>query len=229
MAEQTTFQHMVGVTGDTKILRFQIPGWDKLTKKQKNLLWCLYNATLWGRDIYYDQNFKYGLYIRRTFEKIIKANLYVEPPSELTEDSQWSLFMDYVQSFWIHNGPHHNTHGDKLTPKFTQEYFIKLMHTVSLGAPPAGFDLLDVIFNPKIFPKKKVVNSIEDSATNFYVSLTSDEVRQYYQKQESLTPEEPEPLWHGLNSQLVRTNEGIINRPWCTGGMYAPAIHKMVE
>ncbi len=93
------FKYMVGQVGDVKILRYQIPGWDLLEKRQKNLLWCLYNAALHGRDIYYDQAFRFGLYIRKVLEMILKANLYVEPPTELTENSEWEFFMEYIKLY----------------------------------------------------------------------------------------------------------------------------------
>ena len=44
---------------DTKILRYQIPDFNKLTIKQKKLLYYLQEASLSGRDIYYDQNYKF--------------------------------------------------------------------------------------------------------------------------------------------------------------------------
>ena len=41
---------------DLKIVRYQIPGWDKLSPKQQALVYCLNMAGLSGRDIMYDQN-----------------------------------------------------------------------------------------------------------------------------------------------------------------------------
>ena len=57
---------------DLRILRYQVPGFDELTAKQKELAYYLYQAGLSGRDICWDQNFKYNLTVRRTLEEIVK-------------------------------------------------------------------------------------------------------------------------------------------------------------
>lgn len=224
------FKWMVGTVGDTKILRYQIPGWEFLTKQQKNLLWCLYNAALYGRDIYYDQSFRFGLYIRRVLEMILMANLYVEPPSELTEDDQWNLFMDYIQQFWMNNGIHNKTNGDKVLPKFTQEFFIKLMHTVTLPSPPPDCNLLDILYGD-VYPHKKIADSVEGSSTNFYWGLSTEQIQQYQRRLDRHTIDDPEPPEHGLNSQLIwnETNKTIEEKKWKIGGMYGSSLQKCVE
>jgi len=223
------FTYMVGMIDDTKILRYRIPGWEQLSVRQKNLLWCLYNAALYGRDIYYDQSFRFGLYIRHVLEMILRENLYVEPPSELTEEPEWKPFMEYIQLYWINNGIHNNMSGDKTTPKFSQEYFIKLMHTVTLPTPPPDCNLLDIIFgNP--YPKKKTVNSVEKSANNFYVNITTTQVEEYHKHLDTSSLNDSEPDEHGLNSQLIGSIDGTITeRRWKIGGMYGAALSKCTE
>ena len=55
---------------DLKILRYQIPGFDKLTLDQKKLVYYLSQAGLAGRDIMYDQNYRHNLKIRKALENI---------------------------------------------------------------------------------------------------------------------------------------------------------------
>ena len=55
---------------DLKLIRYQIPGWEKLSPKQQALVYCLNMAGLSGRDIMYDQNNRYNLRIRRLLENI---------------------------------------------------------------------------------------------------------------------------------------------------------------
>ena len=55
---------------DLKIVRYQIPGWEKLSPKQQALVYCLNMAGLSGRDIMYDQNNRYNLRVRRLLEDI---------------------------------------------------------------------------------------------------------------------------------------------------------------
>lgn len=238
------FAYYVETIGDVKILRYRIPGWELLTKRQKNLLWCLYNAALYGRDIIYDQLFRYGLYIRRVLELILRTNLYVEPPSELTEDPQWPLFVEYIYAIWFSNGIHQFTSNEKIIPRFTREYFIQLMHTVRMPIPPLGCNLLDIIFDPKVFPMRTVDNSIEESAVNFTFGLSTDEAIEYYQKLDDSDLDKLmdnptyEPEEHGLNSQIRKDSNGdipqstsqkIIKETWKVGGMYGAALAKCVE
>lgn len=223
------FKYLVHTVDDTKVLRYHIPGWEQLTKIQKNLLWCLYNAALYGRDIYYDQVFRFGLYIRKVLEMILRENLYTEPPSELTEDIQWLHFMEYIQLYWINNGIHNKMSGDKTVPKFSQEYFIKLMHTVKLPTPPPDCNLLDIIFGDA-YPKRKTVNSVENSSNNFYVGVTTNQVEAYQKQLDSRSTNDSEPEEHGLNSQLVGSPDGsITERRWKIGGMYGNALAKCAE
>ena len=64
------FQWQVDKFADIKILRYQIPDFDSLSLKQKELVYYLSQAALSGRDILWDQNYKYNLAVRRTLEAI---------------------------------------------------------------------------------------------------------------------------------------------------------------
>ena len=239
MAEE--FRYKVEEVGDFKIARYQIPGWEQLTKNQKELLYCLYNASMWGRDIIWDQNFRYGLYIRKVMESILKEN-WIDAPSDLTEEDEWDHFLEYVKLMYIGNGIHHPWSSEKIVPKFSPEYFINLMNTISVPRPPPGCDLLDIIFNPKTFPmrvnKKKGDDLVKTSAMNFYAAVSQKEAEDYYKMRKAEKEEHPEgvPLPYGMNSQLVKTTgmgahaqSDLIELTWCTHGMYGPALRKTVE
>ena len=74
-ADSTTteaFQWEAEQFADIRILRYQVPGWEQLSLQQKKLCYYLNMAGLAGRDILYDQNYKYNLRIRRALERIIK-------------------------------------------------------------------------------------------------------------------------------------------------------------
>ena len=47
--------------GDIKILRYRVPGFEELPLKQKELIYYLSQAALYGRDITFDQNCRYNL------------------------------------------------------------------------------------------------------------------------------------------------------------------------
>ena len=55
---------------DIQMLRYRLPGFEALSLNQKLYIYYLSEATLWGRDITFDQFGKYNLLIRSTLEKI---------------------------------------------------------------------------------------------------------------------------------------------------------------
>ena len=46
---------------DIKVLRYEVPGFENLPLQQKLLVYYLAEAAKCGRDILFDQNFKYNL------------------------------------------------------------------------------------------------------------------------------------------------------------------------
>ena len=68
--EATAFDYNVEQFADIKILRYQIPGWEELTLKEKKLVYYLVEAGLSGRDIMWDQNYRHNLKIRKALENI---------------------------------------------------------------------------------------------------------------------------------------------------------------
>mgnify|MGYP000341872999 CR=1 FL=1 len=64
------FEYEVDRFADIRILRYKLDGFDRLTPKQKELVYYLTMAGLAGRDIMWDQNCKYNLEVRATLEKI---------------------------------------------------------------------------------------------------------------------------------------------------------------
>jgi dipeptidyl-peptidase-3 len=66
------------------------------------------------------------------------------------------------------------------------------------------------------------------SAGNFYEGLTQAEVEAYYNKLKN--PNDTMPIMFGLNSQLVKDEDGVITEHvWREDGMYGEAIHHIVE
>ena len=49
-------QVLLDTFADLQILRYELPGWEKLDLRQKTLIYYLAEATLAGRDIIYDQH-----------------------------------------------------------------------------------------------------------------------------------------------------------------------------
>ena len=64
-----TFQYQSEDFADVRILRYPIPGFEQLSERKKLLLYYFYKAALSGRDIIWDQNCKYNLYVRKIRRK----------------------------------------------------------------------------------------------------------------------------------------------------------------
>ncbi len=228
------FKYSTEQFADLRIQRYQVPGFDELTLKQKQLAYYLYQAALSGRDMIYDQNYKHNLYIRRTLEAIIKT--YNGDRS--TPD--FGKFMTYTKRVWFSNGIHHHYSNKKFLPEFSEEYFKQLIagsdeYELPLQNDERADDLvkkiIPIMFNPKIDAMK--VNQdpkfdlVKSSAVNFYDDVTQKEVEAFYKK--IVNPNDPEPVSYGLNSKLVRLKGEILERHYKANSIYAAAIVKIVE
>ena len=67
------FQWQIDQFADLRILRYQVPGFEALSTSQKELVYYLNEAALCGRDIFFDQNYKHNLKIRRTLDAIVQG------------------------------------------------------------------------------------------------------------------------------------------------------------
>ena len=115
---EQAFQYNVDKFYDLEILRYDVPEFDSLSLQQKQLVYCLSEAALWGRDILFDQNGRYNLRIRRTLE-----NLYNNYPYD-KKGEEFAAFERYLKRVWFSNGIHHHYSEDKFLPEFSEEWFI---------------------------------------------------------------------------------------------------------
>lgn len=215
------FDYNVEQFADIKILRYQIPGWDKLTLKEQKLVYYLTEAGLAGRDIMWDQNYRHNLKIRRALETI-----YMDYQGDKTSDD-WNAFSTYLKRVWFSNGIHHHYSNDKLKPGFTPDYLNELL--AASNATLEG-DAFDVIFNDKDSKKvnqSKGVDNVALSAVNFYgPDVTSADVINFYKDKTS--PDPDRPLSFGLNSQLVKDNGVLKERVYKQDGLYGSAIKEII-
>ncbi|MBI2270004.1 MAG: dihydrofolate reductase [Bacteroidetes bacterium] len=229
----SNFVYQVEQFSDLRILRYNVPGFNELTLKQKEMVYYLYEAALCGRDIYFDQNYKYNLTIRKTIETIIGTF----KSDKNTDD--YKKFLVYAKRFWFSNGMHHHYSNDKIIPEISKEYFAELIkgsNTAKLPLKgtekPAEFieRITPILFDSTVASKKVNLDPKNDlltsSAVNFYEGVTQKEVIAFYEK---MTDKDSKtPLMLGLNSKLVKQNGAIIEKKWMVGGMYTAAIEKIV-
>jgi len=216
------FNYVVEQFADLKILRYQIPGFDELTLKEKSLVYYLTQAGLAGRDMMWDQNYRHNLKIRNALE-----NVYTSFKGDKTIDD-WKAFEVYLKRIWFSNGIHHHYSNDKIKPKFSSEYLKLLLTETNTRLEGEAFD---VIFNDadnKKVNKKKDTDNVASSAINFYdPTITDADVEAFY-KTAYKGPKDT-PIEAGLNSKLVRENGKIVEKVWKSGGMYGKAIDEVVK
>ena len=70
-ADKGDFRFLIDEFADLKIMRYQVPGWEELTLQQKEYIFHLSEAAKYGRDIYWAQNSRYGLPVRKVVENIL--------------------------------------------------------------------------------------------------------------------------------------------------------------
>ncbi|WP_346881636.1 dihydrofolate reductase [uncultured Algibacter sp.] len=216
------FNYNVDEFADIKILRYQIPGWEKLTLKEQKLVYYLVQAGLSGRDIMWDQNYRHNLKIRKALEHV-----YANFNGDKTSDS-WNAFEIYLKRIWFSNGIHHHYSNDKLKPEFSSAYLKTLLSETNTTLEGEAFD---VIFNDKDSKKvnqAKGVDNVLLSAVNFYgPNVTNADVEKFYAAKKS--PDPKKPLSYGLNSQLVKENGTLKERVYKSGGLYGQAIDEIIK
>ncbi len=217
-----SFEYKVDQFADLAILRYQIPGWDELTLKEKELVYYLTQAGLAGRDIMWDQKYRHNLEIRAAFE-----NIYRNFNGEKNSDN-WTAFEVYLKRIWFSNGIHHHYSNDKMIPGFSKEYFDNLL--VSTNTTLTG-DAYEVIFNDKdskMVDKTKGVDNVLKSAVNFYgPNITTEDVINFYNAKKQ--PDPTKPLSYGLNSKLVKEDGEVKEVVYKADGLYGESISEIIK
>lgn len=231
--EPMVFNYKIDQFGDMQVLKFQLPGFDQLSLKQKEFIYYLSEATLCGRDILWDQNFKYNLLIRKTIETIIDSY------SGDRESENYKTFIVYAKRMFFANGIHHHYSNDKLKPGFVKEYFDTLVKNSDISKMPLSkgqnIDNLLSVISPVIFDETLYAKRVEQkagadmvaqSATNLYEGVTQKEVEDYYASLVKVG--DTQPVSYGLNSKVVKRDGKIIELVYHSGGLYTQAIDNII-
>ena len=220
---------------DLQLLRYRLNGFEQLSLSQKVLVYYLSKATLFGRDITFDQFGKYNLRIRKMLETVY-TDLRI--PHDTDEFRALEI---YLKRVWFSNGIYHHYGCEKFIPAFTADYLRQVLNMVDAtrlplrsGQTVEGLceELFPVIFNPDILPKR--VNKadgqdlVATSACNFYDNVTQQEAEDYYRQQKVMAEGDEQPVSYGLNSTLVKDDRGIHEEVWSADGRYANAIRHIV-
>jgi dipeptidyl-peptidase-3 len=219
---EDSFEYKVDQFADLAILRYQIPGWEELTLKEKELVYYLTQAGLAGRDIMWDQKYRHNLEIRSALE-----NIYRNFSGDKNSDN-WNAFEVYLKRIWFSNGIHHHYSNDKMRPGFSKEYFDNLLISTNTILTANAYE---VIFNDKdlkMVDKTKGVDNVFKSAVNFYgPNITTEDVVSFYESKKQ--PDPTKPLSFGLNSKLVKEDGEVKEVIYKADGLYGESISEIIK
>jgi dipeptidyl-peptidase-3 len=233
--EKAGFKWQADRFADIRVLRYQVPGFEELALETKELLFYLYKAALSGRDMTWDQNYKFNLTIRHTLEAIL-ADYSGDKSTQ-----EFAKFNEYTKRVWFSNGIHHHYMSGKIMPEFSAESFALYVNDVAdKGNLPLNEQqnveqllslLTPIMFDPKIAPKmvdqSAGIDNIVASSVNFYEGVTEAEVTEFY-KNKTNVDEKRKVSW-GLNSKLTKIDGQLVEQVWKVGGMYDKSISEIVQ
>ena len=235
--ENDNFNYKVDRFADIEVLRYRVDEFEDLSLQQKLYIYYLSQAAIEGRDILFDQNYRFNLVIRKLLE-----NIYLNYTGDRnTED--FHQFEIYLKRVWFASGIHHHYSMDKFVPGFSEDFFLNAARNVlseDLLIELAVVDnkyalklrhLFPIIFDPTVDAKR--VNQAEGqdliltSANNYYErGITQKEVEDFYNAKRN--PKDLTPVSYGLNSRLEKDFGNLKENVWKIGGMYSNQIEKIV-
>ena len=229
------FDYVEDRFADLQLLRYRLEGFEQLSLCQKRLIYYLSKATLYGRDITFDQFGKYNIRIRKMLEAIYTSDAIDH------ECDDFRAMEIYLKRLWFSNGIYHHYGCDKFEPGFSQEWLRQVICQIEVSKLPLYRhetvgnlvdELFPVIFDPNVLPKRVNKADGEDlvvtSACNFYDGVTQEEAEAFYQQQKDAAVDDKQPVSYGLNSTLVKDDKGIHEDVWSANGRYGNAIRQII-
>ena len=235
LGDSAHFDYVEDRFADLQLLRYRLEGFEQLSLCQKQLVYYLSKATLYGRDITFDQFGKYNIRIRKMLEAVYTSDAIDH------ECEDFKSLEIYLKRLWFSNGIYHHYGCDKLEPGFSQEWLRQVICQIEVSKLPLYRhetignlmdELFPVIFDPNVLPKRVNKADGEDlvvtSACNFYDGVTQEEAEAFYQQQKDAAVDDKQPVSYGLNSTLVKDDKGIHEDVWSANGRYGNSIRQIV-
>jgi len=234
------FEYLAESFADLKIIRYKVPNFEDLSIEDKKLIYYLSQASLSGRDIIFDQNYRHNLFVRRSLEAIVAG--YTGD----RENEDFKNFMEYTKRVWFSGGIHHHYSGKKIEPNFSRGYFMQLIANTTPNIEyPFPFDtrgsksrekrvlLIKVIFDMdydlKRVNKDDGADLIFDSANNYYGPNVTQEESEIFYTNLKTDSNEKNPIEYGLNSRLEKDKDGnLFENVYKVDGLYGEAISQMI-
>lgn len=229
MSQSKEFNYCVERFADLQILRYKLNGFEELSFKQKMYVYCLSEATLWGRNIVTDQKCKYNLALRSILDELY---VFVQSNKDKYVKDDVDALVTYIKQVWFSNGIHHHYSTDKIIPRFDEAFFSKIIEDANVNIPDelCKVELMRVIFDKDYLSKGVCTSEDKDviinSASNYYEGVSQKEAETFYGAKHS--ERGCDPMW-GLNSKLVRNSDGALSEQvCCIGGRYSEYLEKIV-
>lgn len=217
--------YVVDRFADIEVLRYDVPGFEDLSQRQRLFVYYLTEAALAGRDILWDQNCRYNLAIRDLLEDV-----YTNYKGD-RNDPQFRGFEKYLKQVEFANGIHHHYSMDKFMPEFTPEFLSAQVDKLP-RRPENLSELMRVIFEPSYMAKR--VNQAEGqdliatSANNLYgPGVSQREVEEYFAAVKDTAS--TTPVSYGLNTRIIKKDGRIVEEPYRIGGLYDAALRRIVD
>ena len=223
-AQTDNFNYTNEQFADIQMLRYKVEGFEKLSLRQKTLIYHLSEAALAGRDILFDQNGRYNLRIREMLETV-----YRDYKGDRKSKDFQGLTL-YLKRVWFSAGIHHHYGNEKFVPEFSEKWLRTTLASLNYKVED---EVLDAMFTPNTFKMRVNQKDGDDlvltSAGNYYGhDVTQAEAEQFYAERKPSG--DPRPVMMGLNSRLVRGEFGFLEeRVWRVGGLYGAAIEQIVK
>lgn len=224
-------QNIVTQFADIRILRYEIPHFEQLPLQQKVFIYHLSEAALAGRDILFDQHFKYNLVIRTILERMVET-LEIK-----SESPDYQLLKTYLQRVWFSSGIHHHYSTLKFKPAFSEAEFKQWFEQCNWNDLFANnlqssiYQIVaDIIFNCEKYNIRVSQDShgdvVKSSCNNFYQGVNQAQAEFYYQQLKDEAGNETPSF--GLNSRLRLKDGDLIEDVWCLKGTYSKAIAAII-
>ena len=220
---------------DLQLLRYRLNGFDGLSLRQKQLIYYLSKATIFGRDITFDQNGKYNLRIRKMLE-VVYCDVTISH-----DTADFRALETYLKRIWFSNGIYHHYGCEKFKPDFSEDYLRDVLRKVDARKLPLKDgerveemceELFPVIFDETVLPKRVNKADGEDlvltSACHFYEGVNQQEAEDFYARMKEQDENKKTPVSYGLNSTLIKENGQIKEQVWKADGLYGNAIRHIV-
>lgn len=225
----TDRRHLLEQVDDVAVVQLYADGFDSLPLELKMLTWHLYQAAVAGRDIYYDQRHRDALVMRAVLELVLRhgGEDGVVPAPVLEEIRR------YTKLFWIHSGPYHGLTARKFVLRCTPEDLASAVRAAVArgGSVPLdtgetldqllarlGPSFFDPDHEPMVTSKSPGadVDLLQASANNLYDGVSLSDLGGFVEK-------------YGLNSRLVRRDQGLVEEVYRPDGRYGRHIATIVD